>query len=133
MCFPWARATRKTYGLGRHCTTRFKRGKGTGEATTTRTRIHITIQTEQVLILRTRGCARCWCAECGLDVEVVDLSQAEALTGKAQPRHEDRSEAKKWHCVESSDGTPLVCLESLLKSMGSGPIKKQEIYRGESK
>jgi hypothetical protein len=66
-------------------------------------------------------------------VEVVDLSQAVALTSKAQPRLEDGSEIKKWHCVESPDGAALVCLQSLLKSMGSGPIKTLEIYRGEPK
>jgi hypothetical protein len=108
-------------------------GRRSGEATTTHTRIQITIQTEQILILRRRGCARRWCAECGLDVEVVDLSQAEALTSKAQPRFEDGSEVKKWHCVESPDGAALVCLQSLLESMGSGPIKTLEIYPGEPK
>jgi len=50
-------------------------------------------------------------------VEVVDLAQAEAFTGMAQPRLADCSVAKKWHCLEGPDGTLLVCLESLLKAM----------------
>jgi len=25
-------------------------------------------------------------------------------------------ETKQWHCLEGPDGTPLVCLESLLKA-----------------
>jgi len=50
-------------------------------------------------------------------VDVVDLVQAEALTGMTQPRLGDCSEAKKWHCLEGPDGSVLVCLESLLKAM----------------
>jgi hypothetical protein len=47
-------------------------------------------------------------------VDVVDLVQAEALTGIAQPRLGDCSDAKKWHCLEGAAGAVLVCLESLL-------------------
>jgi hypothetical protein len=80
-------------------------------------RIQITIQTDQILLIRRRGCARLWCPDCGRDVEVVDLAQAEALTGMTQPSLGDCSEPKKWHCLKSPDGTHLICLESLLKAM----------------
>jgi hypothetical protein len=50
-------------------------------------------------------------------VDVVDLAQAEAFKDPAQPQLDDGFEAKKWHCLEGPGGTPLVCLQSLLKSM----------------
>jgi hypothetical protein len=80
-------------------------------------RIEITIQTDQVLLIRKRGCARRWCRECGCDVDVVDLVQAEALTGMAQPRLRDGAETQKWHSLKGPEGTLLVCLDSLLNSM----------------
>jgi hypothetical protein len=48
---------------------------------------------------------------------VVDILQAEALAGAAQPKLRDCAEDARWHSVEGSDGAPLVCLESVLKSM----------------
>jgi hypothetical protein len=33
------------------------------------------------------------------------------------PRLRDPAAANQWHCFEDEDGTLLVCLESLLKSM----------------
>jgi len=80
-------------------------------------RIQITIQTDQVVTIRRRGCIRRWCPECGSDVDVVDILQAEALAGAAQPKLRDCAEDARWHSVEGSDGAPLVCLESVLKSM----------------
>jgi len=50
------------------------------------------------------------------DVNVVNLAQAEAFTGITQPRIGASLEAGRWHRLERSDGVPLVCLESLLKS-----------------
>lgn len=80
-------------------------------------RIEITIQTDQILMIRRRGCSRRWCPECGCDVEVVDLVQAEALTSVGQPKLRDCAEAKKWHVLEGPDGATFVCLKSLLKTM----------------
>jgi hypothetical protein len=77
-------------------------------------RIEITIQSEQIVTIRRRGCNRRWCAQCGCDVEVVDLAQAEALSNMAQTKLGDRAEGNKWHALEDLDGTILVCLQSLL-------------------
>jgi|HubBroStandDraft_5_1064220.scaffolds.fasta_scaffold04760_3 hypothetical protein len=85
-----------------------------GEANTNRKRIEITIETEWMLTIRRSGCSRLWCRQCGCEADVV---QAETLTGMGQPRLGEGAEVKKWHLIEGPDGTPLVCLESLLKSM----------------
>jgi hypothetical protein len=92
-------------------------GAAVREAKTTHKRIQITIETDQILTIRRSSRVRRWCPECRRDVDVVDLAQAEALTGTAQPRLRDCDQAKKWHCFEGSDGNLFICVESLLKSM----------------
>jgi hypothetical protein len=66
-----------------------------------------------MLTIRRRACNRLWCQQCGREVEVV---RAEILAGSGQLQLGAGDEAKAWHVFESPDGTPLVCLESLLKS-----------------
>jgi hypothetical protein len=77
-------------------------------------RTRITIETEQVLIIRRRSSTRHWCWECGRAVDMVDLEQAGALTGVALRRLRDCARTEKWHLAATADGSPLVCLDSLL-------------------
>jgi len=49
---------------------------------------------------------------------MVSVAEAEALTGLTLPRL--ANSPQKWHCLEVADGTPLVCLQSLLKSGRNG-------------
>ena len=95
------------------CSTRWEPGKGSGEVRTARRRIEITVETEWMLTIRRRGGNRLWCQQCGREVEVV---RAEILAGTGQLQLGTGAEAKAWHLFESPDGTPLVCLESLLNS-----------------
>ncbi len=80
---------------------------------TARKRTEITIETNQLVIIRRQRSTRAWCQKCGCDVDVV---QAEILTGVAHPRL-GGGEVRKWHSVEAPDGSSLVCLPSLLKSV----------------
>jgi hypothetical protein len=50
-------------------------------------------------------------------VEVVDLAEAEALTGMSQTRISDGAGANRWHCLQGEGDAVLVCLDSLLKAM----------------
>ena len=84
------------------------------EAKTAHKRTEITIRTDQIVLIRKRDYARHWCPRCGCEVEAVDIVQAGALVGAAQPKLGDSSQAKKWHCLEGADGMQLVCLQSLL-------------------
>jgi hypothetical protein len=84
---------------------------------TTRKRIQITIQTEQVMIIRRSGCPRLWCPVCSREVDVVDLVQAEALTGIAQPRIHECAATNRFHYLNGPGGTVLLCLDSLLKGL----------------
>jgi hypothetical protein len=77
-------------------------------------RTRITVETEQVLIVRRRGCTRRWCWECGREVDMIGFPQAAVLTGVVPRSLRDYARAEKWHLAETSDGSPLICLESLV-------------------
>lgn len=80
-----------------------------------RNRIRITTQTDRVLIIRRRRTTRLWCPECGREMEMIDAKAAEVLTGVKPPIRRDHAEAHGWHSSQGHDGSPLVCLESVLK------------------
>jgi hypothetical protein len=54
---------------------------------------------------------------CGCEVDVVDLVQAEVLADIAGATFHPCIEVNKWHSFEGTDGTLVVCLGSVLKSM----------------
>jgi len=83
---------------------------------TARKRTEITVETDRILIIRRRRSVRAWCAECGSEVEMVGLEEAEAVTGLRGQALSDCAQARSWHVAESPDGAGLICLESVLKS-----------------
>lgn len=87
------------------------------ESTTAQERTEITVETDQIVIIRRRRYRRVWCAECRCEVEMLSVVEAEALTGMTQPMPADSAGARGWHVVRSKDKTPLICLESLRKSL----------------
>jgi hypothetical protein len=83
-----------------------------------RTRMLITIQTDEVTIIRRRHHARhTWCRECAGEVEVVGMEEAGVLAGMTTQALRDCAKTQGWHLSNSGDGTLLVCLASLLKTM----------------
>jgi hypothetical protein len=95
---------------------RFQRwSKGLVEAMVGRKRTEITIESDQLLIIRRRRTVRFWCQECGCELEMISVAEAEALTGITRPMLDDGAEARGWHFAEASDNATLVCLESLRK------------------
>ena len=80
-------------------------------------RTEITVETDQVLIIRRHRSQRVWCAECGREVDTVGLDTvglkeaAANYVGKQPPLPD--GDGRAWHRVQASDGTPLICLESL--------------------
>jgi hypothetical protein len=83
-------------------------------------RTEITIQTERLVLIRGRRSTRAWCQQCGREVEMVGLSQAAALAGGVKPTLPDSTQGRGWHVSEDQNGSPLICMESVLKSMGDG-------------
>ena len=80
-------------------------------------RIEITVETDRLLIIRRRRLVRAWCQECGGEVEMVSLGEAEALTEVSGQEFCGFAQAHSWHLSENQEGTCFVCLESLGKSL----------------
>jgi hypothetical protein len=47
---------------------------------------------------------------------MVGLAEAEGITRITQSVLQDGAQMQKWHFSEDQDGSPLICLASLLKS-----------------
>jgi hypothetical protein len=81
-----------------------------------RKRMEVTVETDQVLIIRRRRSTRGWCEECGREMEIVSLEDAAAIAGISGPLLHDEV-AQRWHFSDSQER--WVCLESLLAPGGS--------------
>jgi hypothetical protein len=72
----------------------------------------ITIESQSLLILRSKSSTQAWCPLCGAHVEML------VLEAGLLPEH--AAALAQWlnsgavHRVESADGSSLVCLDSLL-------------------
>ncbi len=90
-------------------------------------RTEITMETDRVFIIRKSHSTRGWCAECGREVVLVGVKEVEVLRGKAQlftthPMLPGCGDSRGLHWSLASDGSPLICLESVLKAQDNGAI-----------
>jgi hypothetical protein len=82
-------------------------------------RTEITVETEQIWVIRKSQTRRGWCAECGREVDMVKLDEGGVIPGRvappltAQPMLPGCGDSRGWHWSLAEDGKPLVCLESL--------------------
>lgn len=76
-------------------------------------RTEITIETEQILIIRRRQLLRGWCAECGGEVEMAVMEEGAKSAGLGEKSVSDLSQAYGWHVLQSQDGRRLICLNSM--------------------
>lgn len=86
-------------------------------------RTEITLETDRIWIIGKSHTTSGWCAECGREVEMVGLKEAEMLWGITRPLNTTqpmlpggRGDSRGWHWSEAADGSPLVCVESLRMS-----------------
>ena len=79
-----------------------------------KTRTEISIETDQVVVIRHRHIARQWCVVCATQTQMITAEAAAALTS-ASRRHIYRlAEQARLHIRETADGVLWVCLNSLL-------------------
>lgn len=78
----------------------------------------LTIETESLLVVRGNGAPRSWCAQCAADTEMIGLMNLGVVTNL------DRSAIEEWlnsgdlHRSVGLDGSPLICLNSLVALVG---------------
>jgi len=78
-------------------------------------RTEITVETNEVLIVRRARVYRGWCPLCAREVDMVGVPDARAMAGMPG-EGAGSTESAQWH-VSDAQETALVCLESVLKAI----------------
>ncbi len=74
----------------------------------------ITIETDSLLVLRGRSCARAWCPLCRADAEMIALENVGMISNLDRPALEEWFNSGDLHTSQGNDGSTLICLKSLL-------------------
>jgi hypothetical protein len=75
----------------------------------------ITIETDSLLVLRGRKALRAWCPQCTARSEMIPLEGIGVISNLSPAEVEIWLESEAIHRSQATDGTPLICLNSLLK------------------
>lgn len=71
----------------------------------------ITIETDQVIVIRRQRVTRAWCSECHDDADFIPLEEiSRVIESGSIPEV-----GKNLHLGKAPDGSPLVCSKSLVK------------------
>jgi len=81
----------------------------------TRKRTEITVETDEVVVVRRTRIYHGWCRECGLEVDMIPVPDAWTIVERGG-NEKEMTRSRKWHVHGESD-TALVCLKSLMKSL----------------
>lgn len=81
-----------------------------------RKRLEITVETRQLVIRHRTDQAPVWCTACSSAVQSVTPQEAAALAGVRTRAIYRWVEAGQLHFIEMAEHSPLVCLDSLLRS-----------------
>ena len=74
----------------------------------------ITIETRSLLILRSRSSRVAYCPECRANVEMIALKDAGVISSLNRAALEQWLDSGALHRAEATDGSSLICLNSLL-------------------
>jgi hypothetical protein len=77
-------------------------------------RTKITIETDSLLILRSRSSRRAWCPRCASEADVIALQEVGMISNLERPALEEWLNSEELHRSRATDGSTLVCLNSLL-------------------
>lgn len=83
----------------------------------------ITIETDSLMIFRSRTSSPSWCRQCAADVEMIALDCTAVLSNLPPHEVDEWLNSNHLHRSQTPDGTELICLNSLLARLGSGPTK----------
>jgi hypothetical protein len=82
----------------------------------------IRIETDSLLILRSRSSTRAWCPQCTAEVEMIALEDTRVISNLEQPALEQWLNAGELHRSQAADGSALICLDSLLARVQNAEI-----------
>jgi hypothetical protein len=74
----------------------------------------ITIETDSLLIVRGQNSRRAWCPMCAAEAEMIALENAGVISNLEPTALEEWLNSGQMHRSQATDGTALICLNSLL-------------------
>jgi hypothetical protein len=74
----------------------------------------ITIESDSLLILRSGSSQRGWCPRCSAEGEMIALENTGVASNLDQPALEEWLNSEELHRSRATDGSTLICLNSLL-------------------
>jgi len=83
----------------------------------------ITFETDSLLILQGCRSQRAWCQLCGAEGEMIALSNLGVVSNLDPPALADWLNSKELHRFQASDGSWLICLNSLLARVQNARAK----------
>ena len=75
--------------------------------------VQITVETEQVVIIRRRRITRSWCSQCGDESEFIPVEAVNQVLGGGLGQGKQLPPGDRFHLHKIKDGSVLVCLKSL--------------------
>jgi hypothetical protein len=76
--------------------------------------VRITVETSSLLMLRAQTAERAWCEQCATESEVVALDRIGVISNLDREALEEWLNSGTIHRLESPNGSPLICRNSLL-------------------
>ena len=78
-------------------------------------RTRIRIETESLLVLRSRKSLQAWCPQCGAEAEVILLSDVGLASNLVPAEVQAWMESPDLHHTTTATGDAFICLNSMLK------------------
>lgn len=74
----------------------------------------ITVETDQVVIIRRRRLTRFWCTQCQREEDFVPVEEVNHLLERHAPPATDPVAPEGLHFARTKDGSTVICVRSLL-------------------
>lgn len=78
----------------------------------------LTMETESLLVIRGNSVPRSWCAQCAAETEMIGMMNLGVVTNLDHSAIEEWLNSGELHHSVASDGSPVICLNSLLAHVG---------------
>ena len=75
----------------------------------------ITIETDSLLMIRSCKSLKAWCPQCGAEVDMIPLNDVGVISNLRPVEVEAWILTEDLHHSKTTDGAPLICLNSMLK------------------
>jgi hypothetical protein len=81
------------------------------------TQTKIIAETDSLLLLRGRNATRAHCPLCNTESEMIVLGNLQVISNLNRQSFEEWINSGELHRLQGDDGSPLICLNSLLARM----------------